>query len=95
MKQVIKKYILIALIGCAGYFIMSHHLIFYGKHVYLLDKDSLHLNYTFVSLNQIEPEQVLRIEMLRADGIGDLMVDLGIITRERLGLLEQKIDAGG
>ena len=95
MKQVIKKYILIALIGCAGYFIMSHHLIFYGKHVYLLDKDSLHLNYTFVSLNQVKPEAILRIEMLREDGIGDLMVDLGIITREKLGQLEQKIDAGG
>jgi hypothetical protein len=95
MKQVIKKYILIALLGCAGYFILSHHLIFYGKQIHLLDKDSLHLTYTFVSLNQVKPEVVLRIEMLREDGIGDLMVDLGIITREKLWQLEQKIDTGG
>jgi hypothetical protein len=95
MKQVIKKYILIALLGCASYFILSHHLVFYGKHVYLLDKDSLHLHYTFVSLNQVRPEALLQIEMLRGDGIGDLMVDLGIISREKLGQLEQKIDAGG
>ena len=95
MKKMIKKYILIALLGYAGYFILSHHLIFYGKQVYLLDKDSLHLHYTFFSLNQKKPEAVLRIEMLREDGIGDLMLDLGMITREKLWQVEQKIDTGG
>ncbi len=95
MKSVIKKYILLALIGYAGYFMLSHHLVFYGKQIHLLNKDSLHLHYTFFSLNQKKPEVVLRVEMLREAGVGDLMVDLGIISREQLWQAEQKIESGG
>ena len=94
MKQVLKRYLLIALFAYASYFIMSHHMIFYGKQVHLLNKDSLHLHYTFFSLNQKTPEVVLQIGMLREAGIGDLMVDLGIVSREKLMQVEQQIDTG-
>ena len=90
MRTRIRNYILIALAIAAGYFIMSNHIIFDGKQVYLLDKTYLHLHYTFYSIRGKRPATIMKVEELREAGIGDLLVDLGKITSEQKYKLESK-----
>jgi hypothetical protein len=90
----LKQYLFIAILVAAGYFLLSHHIIFNGKQVYLLDKSALHLHYTFYSLSKKKPEVILKIDTLRQDGIGDLLVKLGKITEDEKMRLESKFEYG-
>ena len=92
MNSRIKQYILIVVLAAAGYFIMDNHFIFNGIHVHLLKKSSLHLHYTFYSIKQKKPKVIMKIDYLREAGIGDLLVDLGIIDEEEKSHLESKYD---
>lgn len=83
MNSRIKQYILIAVLGLGGYYMMSNHFIFYGRDVHLLKKTSLHLHYTFFSLKEKKPANIMEIDHLREAGIGDLLVELGIINEEQ------------
>lgn len=90
MKARLKQYLLIAVIALAGYFILNHHIIFDGKEVYLLKKNSMHLHYTFYSIKQKKAETIMQVDILRDAGIGDLLVDLDRVTDEERYLLESK-----
>jgi hypothetical protein len=90
MNSRIKQYILIAVIAAAGYFIMDNHFIFYGTKIHLLKKTSLHLHYTFFSIKGKRPNSVMKIDYLREAGIGDLLVELGMINEEQRTKLESK-----
>lgn len=90
MNARIKQYILIGILAAAGYFIMDNHFIFYGKDVHLLKKTSLHLHYTFFSLKEKKPANILKIDYLREAGIGDLLVELGILNEEQKFKLESE-----
>ena len=90
MNSRIKQYILIAVVAAAGYFIMNNHIIFNGREVHLLKKSSLHLHYTFYSIKQKKPRVIMEIDYLREAGIGDLLVDLGIISEEKKSRLENE-----
>jgi predicted transcriptional regulator len=90
MNSRIKQYILIAVVAAAGYFIMSNHFIFNGADVRLLKKSELHLHYTFYSIKQKKPKVIMKIDYLREAGIGDLLVDMGIINEEEKSRLESK-----
>ena len=92
MNTRIKQYILIAILAAAGYFIMNHHFIFNGSDFHLLKKTSLHLHYTFYSIKQKKPAVIMDIDYLREAGIGDLLVDLGIIDEAEKSRLESKYD---
>jgi hypothetical protein len=90
----LRNYALIGIALYAFYFLLSRHFIFLGFHdVELLRKKQLTLAYTFYSLKQTPPEETLRIEPLREAGIGELMVDRGLISQSELLRLEQRIDA--
>jgi hypothetical protein len=93
MKQKIKKYLLIGLAATVFYFILSNHYIVDGRDVYLLKKTSLHLHETFVSISNERPETILRNDVLRDAGIGDLFVELEIMTEDEKDLLVSKYDA--
>lgn len=84
----IKQYIFIALILGAVYFFLSQHIIFYGKDFYLLKKQDLTFDYTFFSLREKTADKILKIEPLRNAGIGNILVDLEIITDEERYKLE-------
>jgi hypothetical protein len=90
----IKTYLLLAAVGGAVYFLLSHHVIFYGqeasviKNVYLLKKAKLNLHYTFFSLHQKKPDAVMKIAPLRENGIADLMVQLGLLSEPEKSRLE-------
>lgn len=90
MNSRIKQYILIAVIAVAGYFVLSNHFIFYGTQVYLLKKPTLHLHYTFYSVKAKRPSVVMKIDCLREAGIGDLLVELGMIDQEQRAKLESE-----
>jgi hypothetical protein len=90
----IKTYLLMAAVGGAVYFLLSHHVIFYGEeasviqNVYLLKKSKLNLHYTFFSLHQKKPDAVMKIGPLRENGIGDLLVQLGLLSEQEKSRLE-------
>ena len=77
-----------ALAAAACYFIMNNHIIFDGNEVYLLEKTSLHLHYTFYSISSKKPRTIMKVDELRNAGIGELLVDLGKITSEQRYKLE-------
>ena len=93
MKQRLKQYLLIALAAAAFYFLMANHIILKKNHVYLLRKTSLDLHDTFVSLDNKRPETIMQNDYLRDAGIGDLLVELGLITEEERSRLEMKYDS--
>jgi hypothetical protein len=91
-----KQYLLIGAIGAALYFLMSTHIIFYGEeanfvqNIYFLKKSKLNLHYTFVSLNQQSPENIMKIRPLREDGIAELLVEIGMMSDAERSRLENK-----
>ena len=90
MNARIKQYILIAIAAGALYFLANNHFIFYGSQVHLLKKSSLHLHYTFFSIKEKRPDNIMKIDYLREAGIGDLLVKLGIINEEQKSQLEDQ-----
>jgi hypothetical protein len=90
----LKQYIIIGLVVFALYFVMAHHFIFTSWKTFdTLKKQRLTLVNTFYSLYQATPEEALKIKDLRDAGIGEYMVEKGMITEEKLDLILRKIDA--
>lgn len=93
MLSRLKTYLILALAVGAFYFLLSHHIIFSSFSDYdLLKKEVLTLKYTFFSLRQVTPEAALRIDALRYAGIGDIMVERGMLDQERLNDLLRRIE---
>jgi hypothetical protein len=92
MWKRIKQYIWIAIAGVCAYFLLSYHFVFNGwTDVTLLKKAHLSFNQTFVNIKPGEfrgPEDILRIDVLREDGIGDILVEKGHLTDEERWELE-------
>lgn len=96
MKK-IKQLILLAVVVGAVYMLLSYHFVFYGTQFTMLPKSETTLEWTFVNVNPTEfrtPEEILREDALREDGIGGVMVDFGIITEEKRQKIEDKIRDG-
>lgn len=96
-----KKFLVVCALLYGAYYVMGHHFIFVGRHVNILKKTDLTLDYTFYSLGPerkdieyIGIENILAIKPLRDAGIGELMVELELITDEERSSAEQKIDYG-
>ena len=90
MNARIKQYLLIAVAAVALYFVLNNHFIFYGTEVHLLKKSSPHLHYTFYSIKGKKPANIMEIDYLREAGIGDLLVELGILSEEQEIQLENQ-----
>lgn len=97
MIQTIIRYITIGIVCAAIYFLLSHHIIFFDKKPQFLKKSKLTFEYTFVNGKPDKyrtAEDILRIEPLRRDGLGFLMVKMGVITEEELLAIEERINSG-
>lgn len=93
MLSRLKQYLLIGLVLAGFYFLLSHHFIYTGGTSFdTLKKQELTLKYTFYSLKQASPEAALRIDVLREDGLGELMLEKGLISSEKLDYILRKYD---
>lgn len=89
-----KKLLFWAVIGGIIYFFLSFHLIHIGKGVKLLKKSELTLEYTFYSANLKTNRTILSVDVLREDGIGDLLVEMERISEQEMESLVKEIEAG-
>lgn len=88
----LKKLIFWGCIAAILYGVLSNHFIFFGNKLAILKKSELTLNYTIFSTQGKTPESILSIDALRHDGIGELMVERGLISEKELERLKTKIE---
>ena len=93
MNQRIKQFLFIASFLGVLYFFSAYHIILHNQDFTLLQKPYLTLEYTFVSLNKRDAEDVLSDDLLREAGIGEVLVDLGRLSEDRRQALENKYDS--
>jgi hypothetical protein len=94
MIKRLKQYALIAAAAALLWFVLDNHFIIEGHNVHLLKKTTLDLHDTFVSLDNKKPESIIKNERLREAGIGDLLVELEIITLDEQSRWENKYNYG-
>ena len=58
----------------------------------LLKKSYLTLEYTFYNVTTKRPENIMKIDLLREAGIGDLLVDIGRLTEGKKQELEARFE---
>lgn len=92
MLKKIRNYILIAALLGLGYILASQHIIINNRDFSLLKKSYLTFEYTFYNLTDKDPEDVMEIELLRDAGIGDLLVELGMLTQSEKDELERQYE---
>lgn len=94
MIRRVGQYIIIAAVIGAFYYLLSHHFIITSWRDFdVLKKTELTLAQTFYSIQQASPAQTLEIKALRDAGIGDWMVEQGMITVEEYDRILRKLDA--
>lgn len=91
MVQTIKKYILYAVLIGLVYLLLANHYIYVGgKNFRVLKKESLNLKYTFFSVQNKPASSIIKIDDLRWAGIGEVLYEEGIITKDEQLKLEHK-----
>lgn len=91
----IKKILIWAVIIWIGYFILSHHFIIIGHSVKVLKKSHLTLEYTIYNAKGKSNKTILAIDELREDGIGDILLEAGLITEKDLDRLIESLEEEG
>ncbi len=90
MGQVLKKYLIWAVLAGILYGLLSYHVILVGKSIKVLEKSELTLNYTFYSTNGKRNSTIMSIDDLREDGIGEILVDSGLMSQEEYDMYMDK-----
>ena len=78
MRKKIMGYVLTAVFLACAYFLASRHIIIYQKEYSLLPKAYLTYEYTFYHITDKDPDDVMRIDMLREAGVGDVLVEFAL-----------------
>ena len=93
MLKKIKHYILIGILLAIGYLFASQHIIIVDKDFKLLKKSYLSFEYTFYIITDKDPENIMRIDLLREAGIGDFLVEMEMLTDVEKEALERKYES--
>jgi hypothetical protein len=95
MAEVLKKYLLYAILIGIIYALLGYHYIYTGGEgvdifdsIQILKKEKLNLRYTFFSITSKNPEYILKIDVLRDAGIGDILVDFDLMSEPQREKLE-------
>jgi hypothetical protein len=88
----LKKLVFWGCIAAVVYGILSYHLIFFGSTPKLLKKAAPNANYIIFSTQGKSPESILSIDELRNNGVGELMVQMGMLSEKDLERLLLKIE---
>jgi hypothetical protein len=88
MLKRLKQYFFIGLAIAVVYFLLSQHIIIQGKNFFFLKKQEMTLEYTFFSIQEKKAANIMQIAPLRKAGIGNILVELQIITDEERYKLE-------
>jgi len=87
MIQVLKRYLLYAIIAGSCYLLLAYHYVYTGgENVNIMNsfrtlkKEKLNLRYTFFWVQKKKPDTIMKIDVLRDAGIGDILVEFDIIT---------------
>lgn len=102
MGKRIRQLIMTGAVLYGLYCLMAYHFIFFGRNVpEVLKKSKLTLTHTFYSPGDRKEIQykgldtILRNDDLRQAGLGELLLERGLITEEELKEAEDRIDYGG
>jgi hypothetical protein len=88
MLKRLKQYFFIGLVIAVVYLLLSQHIIIQGKNFFFLKKQEMTLEYTFFSIQEKKAANIMQIAPLRKAGIGNILVELQIITDEERYKLE-------
>lgn len=89
MWEKLNRLILIVIIAGIGYLLLSFHIIYFGNSVKVLKKARFTSEYTFVNAKGMAPESILKIDTLREAGIGDTLVEMGLLDKSQKEILEK------
>jgi hypothetical protein len=92
VQQRIVKYIITGILLLIGYFFASRHIIIHQKDFRTLEKSYLTFEYTFYNVTERDPEDIMRIDLLREAGIGDLLVEMGLLGEMQKEKLEYRFE---
>jgi hypothetical protein len=91
--RIITKTILGIGVGYGLYLVASHHFIYFGgQNIKWLKKKQLTFSDTFYSATLKTNKTMLSHDVLRKAGMGDLMVDMGLLSEKRKEHLLSKIE---
>ncbi len=92
MRRITKTVIWIG-IGGLLYFIAGNHFIYFGGlNIKLLKKKQLTFSHTFFSTSLKTNKAILSDDVLREAGIGDLLVEMGLISKKKKEILESRFE---
>lgn len=92
MRRITKTIIWIG-VGGVLYFLSSNHFVYFGDtKVKLLKKKRLTLSRTFFSTELKTNEMILADDVLREAGIGDLLIDMGLMSTEQRDRIMAKFE---
>jgi len=79
--HIVKKILIVAIIAAVLYFLLGYHYVYLGgKSVKMLKKTEYTLKYTFFSTMKKSTQSMLSIPELWNAGIGELLLNEGVIT---------------
>jgi len=92
MRNRLKQFFTIVVLGAVLYFFLSFHLILIGNTIKFLKKSRLTLEYTFFNAKGKTNKTILSYDDLREDGIGDILVEMGRMSEGEYDRLLRKYE---
>ena len=85
-----KKAALLIIVAALSYFLLGYHIIIIERDIRqtrLLKKSNFTLDYTIFSTKGKSNKAILAIDVLRESGIGELLIEEGLMTEEEEAII--------